>query len=360
MSDIQIIQSTVARIKPLKDEWLEIAKKRLDNLTKPLGSLGRLEEIAQKICAIKEVEKPLLKNKSIFVLASDHGVAQEGVSAYPSEVTPQMVYNFLNGGAGINVLSHHAGARVIVVDMGVAQEIKTENPAFKNRKIGLGTRNFSKGPAMTHEEAVLSISTGIQLVEEEMKNGLDIVGTGEMGIGNTTSSSAITALITDKSAAQVTGQGTGIQTGMLEHKIKVIEQAIMINRPNPRDPIDVLSKIGGFEIGGMAGIILGAAANRVPVILDGFISGAAALIAAEICSVSRAYMIPGHRSAEPGHDALLKHLGLTPLLDLKMRLGEGTGAALAMSLVDAACKIMGEMATFESAGVSNKKEGAVV
>lgn len=385
MSDFNLVETTVAKIEPLDDAWFVKAKQRLDRLTKPLGSLGKLEDLAQRICVITQKEKPSLKQKIIFTLAADHGITAEGVSAYPSEVTVQMVLNFLRGGAGINVLARAVGARVIVVDIGVAKKLRaagsdsprtefgakaghirkaqcrqTEMAFFRDRKINLGTKNFAKEAAMSRAEAIRSVATGIQLIEEELKNGVDIVGTGEMGIGNTTPSSAITAVMTGMSVSQVTGQGTGIETGTLPHKVKVIEKALALHQPNPKEPLDVLSKVGGFEIGGLAGIILGAASHRIPVMLDGFISGAAALIANGFAPQSRSYMIAAHRSAEPGHDAILKFLGLSPLLDLKMRLGEGTGAALGMSLADAACKILNEMATFEEAQVSGKIEPAEI
>lgn len=348
-----LIQNTIAKIEPLNEECFVRAKNRLDHLTKPLGSLGRLEELAQKICAITQKERPSLSHKAIFTLAADHGITAEGVSAYPSEVTPQMVLNFLHGGAGINVLSRLAGARVVIVDVGVASDLSSKD--LVSRKIRKGASNFAKGPAMSRQEAIQSIETGINLVEDELKKGLDIVGTGEMGIGNTTPSSAITAAMTGKSAGMVTGQGTGIETGALPHKVQVIEKALALHRPDAKDPLDVLSKVGGFEIGGLAGVILGSAKNRIPVMLDGFISGAAALIAVGLSPVVRDYLIAAHRSAEPGHDAILKHLGLSPLLDLKMRLGEGTGAALGMTIAEASCRILNEMATFEEAQVSEKK-----
>ncbi len=357
MNDLELIQDTVKKILPLEDQWLVSSKKRLDSLTKPLGSLGRLEDLAQKICAIKRTIKPLLANKVIFTLAADHGITAEGVSAYPSEVTPQMVFNFLRGGAGINVLSRTVNAKVIVVDMGVAFDFPPSQ-GLVNLKIRMGTGNFAKGPAMSREEAATAIASGIGLVEKEMKNGIDIAGTGDMGIGNTTSSSAITSVMTGKTVSQVTGQGTGIEAKALSHKILVIEKALELHKPDSTDPIGVLSKVGGFEIGGLVGVILGAAKNKIPVMLDGFISGAAALIAVSLAPAVKDYLIAAHRSAEPGHDAMLKHLELSPLLDLKMRLGEGTGAALGMGLAEAACKILNEMATFEEASVSGKKEPA--
>lgn len=358
------LKSTISKIEKVNEEIKEITQKRLDNLTKPQGSLGRLEELAKQICAIKGSVNFKLDNKVIFTIAGDHGVASEGVSAYPSEVTPQMVHNFISGGAGINVLSRHVGARVVVVDMGINGEITNykvqskkneEINNFKEKKINFGTKNFTKEPAMTKDEAVKSIEAGIDLVEEEMANGIDIVGTGDMGIGNTTPSSAIVAAITGESVEFVTGRGTGIDDKALKNKIDVINRALELNKPNKQDPIDVLSKVGGYEIGGICGVILGCAANKIPVVVDGFISGAGALLAYKLESKVKDYMIAAHCSLERGHKVILKHIGIEPLLDFNLRLGEGTGAALGISIVEAAYKILTEMATFESAGVSEKK-----
>jgi len=277
------------------------------------------------------------------------------VGNWPQEVTTQMVYNFLSGGAGINVLARQVGARVVVVDMGVAIELKP-NPQLLSRKVALGTRNISQGPAMTMEEALKAIETGIEVVGVEVAKGLDIVGTGDMGIGNTTASSAICAVMTGKPVADVTGRGTGITDEQLAHKVKVISKALAVNHPDPEQPLDVLAKVGGFEIGGLAGVMLGAAAHRIPVVIDGFISGAAALIATALSPRLKDFLIAAHVSAEAGHQLLLEHLGLKPLLDLRMRLGEGTGAALGIFLAEAAAKILAEMSTFAEAGVSEKKE----
>lgn len=346
-------------IKEIDYLYAEHARKRLDNLTKPQGSLGYLEELAMQIAGITAIFKPVVKNKVIFTLAADHGVAEERVSAYPKEVTAQMVYNFLRGGAAINVLARHIGARVIVVDIGVAermQNAKSKMQNFRDKKVGFGTKNMARGPAMTKEEAVKSIRAGIEIFEEEFDNGIDITATGDMGIGNTTAASAITAVFTGRCAADVTGRGTGICDENLRNKIEVIETAIRINRPNSEDAIDVLSKVGGFEIGGLAGIILAAASKKIPVVLDGFISGAAALIAYKLQPKVKNYMIAGHCSMEQGHKAILDHIGIKPLLNLNLRLGEGTGAALAINIVEAAVKILNEMATFEEASVSRELE----
>ncbi|RLG34447.1 nicotinate-nucleotide--dimethylbenzimidazole phosphoribosyltransferase, partial [Methanosarcinales archaeon] len=302
-----------------------------------------------------EAVPPPFNNKVVITMAGDHGVTEDGVSAYPKDVTPQMIYNFIAGGAGINVLARHVGARVVIVDMGVAAEFEP-NPALVVKKIGFGTKNMAKEPAMTIDEAIKSIKAGIEVFESEYAKGVDIVALGDMGIGNTTPSSAITAVITGRPPEEVTGRGTGVDDEGLLNKIRLIKQAISLNNPDPSDPIDVLSKVGGFEIGGIAGAMLAAASHRVPVVVDGFISGTGALIAAELAPQSRDYMIAGHSSVEKGHRAIIEHLNLRPVLDLDLRLGEGTGAALSMGIVEAACKILCEMATFEEAGVSNREE----
>lgn len=332
----------------------EKTQKRLDDLTKPQGSLGRLEELAKQVVGITGNDVPSLKNKVIFTMAGDHGIAKEGVSAFPQEVTLQMVYNFIEGGAGINVLAKHVGARVVVVDMGVAEKLKIKNEKLKIKKINFGTKNMAKGRAMTKQEAVRSIEAGIEAFEEELSNGIDLIGTGDMGIGNTTASSAIASVFTEHSVEDVTGRGTGINDDTLKNKIQVIKKAININKPDPRDPIDVLSKVGGFEIGGLVGVILAGASRRIPVVIDGFISGAAALIAYHLEPKVKDYLIAAHCSVEKGHKVILDYMGLKPVLDLELRLGEGTGAALGMSIVEAGIKILTEMATFQSASVSGR------
>ncbi|MCK5708232.1 MAG: nicotinate-nucleotide--dimethylbenzimidazole phosphoribosyltransferase [Candidatus Aureabacteria bacterium] len=348
----------INNIQGLDQVSIKMAQTQLDSLTKPRGSLGRLEELAKQLAGITRQKRFSLKNKVIFTLAADHGIAEEGISAYPQEVTIQMVYNFLNDGAGINVLARMAGARVVIVDMGVAHHVdhpKTEMGSFKNKKIRSGTMNFIKEPAMTRDEAVRSLEAGMDVLEEELEKGVDIIGTGEMGIGNTTSASAITACITGHNVKDVTGLGTGIDEKRLEYKKQLIEKALTKHKPDPLDAIDVLSKVGGFEIGGMAGIMLAAAHHKIPVIIDGFISGTAALIASQLQPKVKEYMIAAHCSVEKGHTIILRHMGLKPLLDLDLRLGEGTGAALAMNIVEAGAKIFHEMATFENAGVSQKE-----
>jgi nicotinate-nucleotide--dimethylbenzimidazole phosphoribosyltransferase len=351
------IKSVTENITGLDSDVMRKTQVRLDNLTKPHGSLGRLEELAKLIAGITGKENPILKNKVIFTFAADHGVTEDGVSAYPKEVTAQMVYNFLNGGAAINVLSNHIGARVVIADLGVAEEFKVQGSmlkCFTDRKIGFGTKNMAKGPAMTREEATQAICAGIDIFGAEFEKGIDIIGLGEMGIGNTTASSAITAVLTNTPIEDVTGRGTGIDEKGLKNKIEKIKKALQINNPEPNDAIDVLSKVGGFEIGGLAGVILAAASKKIPVVIDGFISGAAALIAFHIEPKTKNYMIASHCSVERGHKIILKHLGLEPIMDLNLRLGEGTGATLGINIAEASIKILTEMATFQSANVSTK------
>ena len=350
---MRALEQALREIKPLDEKAMVAARARQDTLTKPLGSLGRLEELSTKLAGIRGEPIPRINHKAIVTMAADHGVVAEGVSAYPQAVTPQMVLNFLRGGAGINVLGRHVGARIIVVDMGVASDIEPHT-ALVSRKIAYGTQNMARGPAMSREQAIRSIEVGLEIVKEEVKKGLDIVGTGDMGIGNTTPSSAITAAMTGEKVAKVTGRGTGLDDRQLAHKVEVIERALRVNQPNPDDTIDVLGKVGGFEIGGLCGVILGAAAYRIPVVIDGFVSGAAALIAVGLSPTAKDYLIASHCSVEIGHKAILKYLGLKPILDLELRLGEGTGAALGIFLVEAAAKVLAEMATFAEAGVSEK------
>jgi len=346
------LDETIGKISPPDASVMAAARARQDSLTKPQGSLGRLEEISVQIAGICGAITPKLEHKVIVTMAADHGVAADGVSLYPPEVTRQMVLNFLSGGAAINVLARHVGARVIVVDMGVSGGFE-ETPGLLRRPVASGTASLLRGPAMSREDATRAVLTGIEIVNEEINGaGLDIVGTGEMGIGNTTAASAITAAVTGRPPAEVTGRGTGVDDAALQHKISVIETALALNRPDPSDALDVLAKVGGFEIGGLAGVMLGAAAARRPVVIDGFISGAAALIACGLAPALKDYLIPAHLSVEAGHRTVLSHLGLKPVLDLDLRLGEGTGAALGISLVAAAVKILGEMATFGEAGVS--------
>ncbi len=344
------LQQTIDCIQPVNREFHARAQAALNRLTKPVRSLGRLEDLAAQYVAITQVFPPTAPKALVFTLAADHGVAGEGVSAYPSSVTAQMVQNFINGGAAVNVLAKQVGAGVRVVDMGVQCDLG-HLPGLIVHKVGMGTKNFLKGPAMSREEAVQSIEIGIRLVRDAYAEGIRLVGLGEMGIGNTTASSAITVVMTGRPVAKVTGLGTGVDAKTLARKLQVIDQGLTLNCPDPQDPVDVLAKIGGFEIGGLVGILLGGAACRIPVILDGFITGAAALLAIALAPHCRAYMIPSHVSVEPGHRIVMDSLGFRPLLDLDLRLGEGTGACLAIGLLQSSLACLTQMATFESAGV---------
>ncbi|MFH1394549.1 MAG: nicotinate-nucleotide--dimethylbenzimidazole phosphoribosyltransferase [Candidatus Omnitrophota bacterium] len=358
---MQKLQETIDRIEKVDNSWDEKTQKRLDNLTKPKGSLGVLEELAKQVVRITKNENPQLNNKVIFTMAGDHGVALEGVSAFPQEVTLQMVYNFLVGGAGINVLANHVGAKVVISDLGVACDLET-HPDLIIKKVNYGTKNMAEMPAMTREEAVKSLENGIEIFEEKYCSetsdmpGIDIAGTGDMGIANTTASSAIASVITGANVISMTGRGTGITDDKLNIKREIIKKAIDVNNPDANDAIDVLAKVGGFEIGGLAGMILAACSRRVPVVVDGFISSAAALIAYKLEPKTKDYMISAHSSVEKGHKIILDYMGLKPLLNFNLRLGEGTGAALAIGVVDAAVKVLTQMATFDGAGVSKEKD----
>ena len=348
---METLQALLATIGPLDERAMQAAQARQDQLTKPPGSLGRLEEIGLQLAGIRGVPRPTIRHKAVIVMAGDHGVASEGVSAYPAEVTPQMVRNFLHGGAAINVLARLAGARVVVVDVGVAAPLEA-HPRLVSRKVALGTANMAQGPAMSRAQTEQAIQVGSQVLLAEVERGLDLVATGDMGIGNTTPSAAILAALTGVPVAQAVGRGTGVDDAGLARKVAVVERALEVNQPDPGDALDVLSKVGGLEIAALVGIVLAAAAVRVPVVIDGFISGAAALVAARMAPAATGYMIAGHRSQEAGHRLMLDALGLQPLLDLGLRLGEGTGAVLAMHLVEAAARTLDEMATFDEAGVS--------
>ena len=351
-----IFEDTLKAIKPVDKALNDKAHERLDSLTKPRGSLGRLEELATRIVLTQGNTTPAIKDKKVFVFAGDHGVADEGVSAFPKEVTPQMVINFLKHGAGINVIANHVGAEVVIVDIGVDFDFSTLGALSEklvDRKVVHGTKNIRKGPAMTRVETLACIEAGIKLALDHAADGA-IFGTGDMGIGNTTPSSAMAAAFSGRPVSEVTGRGTGIDDASLKNKIGVIEDALKINAPDPNDPIDVLSKVGGAEIAGITGLIIGAASRQVPVVVDGFISTAGALVASRLSPHIADYLIAAHKSVEKGHSVMLEMIGVAPLLDLDMRLGEGTGAALAMNLVEAGVKIYNEMATFAGAGVSEE------
>jgi len=352
---MQLIDEIIKQIQSLDNAAMQSARACQDMLTKPRGSLGRLEELSIQLAGMTANPLPSVERKAVIVMAADHGVALEGVSAYPAEVTAQMVLNFLHGGAAINVLARQANARVVVVDMGVASEIEDASGRLVRCKIGLGTANMAEGPAMTRAQAMESIRSGIEIVEAEIARGADIFGTGDMGIGNTTPSAAIACALMDQAPDKIAGRGTGMDDEGLKRKIGVIVGALDVNKPNAGDGLDVLAKVGGFEIGGLAGVMLAAAAHRKPVVVDGFISTAAAMIAASLAPEARDYMIAAHVSQERGHKLMLEWLGLNPLLDMNLRLGEGTGAALAFHLIEASTRILREMATVDEAGISKKE-----
>ncbi len=351
-----LFSRALAAIQPLDQAAMRSAEERQLQLTKPPRALGRLETLSIQLAGIQGRPLPSIEHKVIAVMAADHGVTAEGVSAFPAEVTPAMVLNMVAGGAGINVIGRHVGARVVVTDVGVNADLS--GAAIRHRKVRMGTANMAEGPAMSRDETLRAVETGIAVVEDELRDGLDIVATGEVGIGNTTAASAVIAALTGRPVAEVTGRGTGISPEALLVKVRVIEKSLAVNAPDASDPIDVLAKVGGLDIAAMTGVFLGGAAHRVPVVMDGFISAAAALAAARLSHECVNYILPSHVSIEKGHQVVLDELGLVPLFDLEMRLGEGTGAALSMSIVEAAARILCEMATFESAGVAGDPSAA--
>ncbi len=348
------LQSVLSGIKPVDNALSGKIQAHLDDLTKPQGSLGRLEDAAMKFALATGDVRPVLEKKKVFCFAADHGVAEEGVSAFPAEVTPQMVYNMLNGGAAINVLSRHAGADLDVVDIGVNHDFP-DQPGLRKGKVRKASANMVKGPAMSLDETLQAIMTGVSLAREAHEDGYHLLATGEMGIANTTPATALFAVLLDLPVESITGRGTGIDDKVLDHKISVIKKAIEKNRNMLASPLEVLASLGGLEIAGICGLVLGAASVGIPVVIDGFISSAGAVAAMKLsCRVSD-YLFFSHLSKEQGHKAIMDKIGARPLLDLDMRLGEGTGAALAMQVVEAAVKIYNEMATFSSANVSEKQ-----
>lgn len=350
---MSLLHRTIESIKPLNMQYIEYASERLDNLTKPKGSLGKLEDFVKRIVTITENSKPSLDKKAVFVLAGDHGVVEEGVSAYPKEVTKEMVYNFLRGRAGINALSRHTGADVFVVDIGVSWGFE-KTAGLITRKINFGTKNLAKEPAMTSDEAIKCIDVGIEIAKDAVERGYNFIAVGDMGIGNTTASAAVICAFTGLDPEEVVGYGTGIDNQVWKHKVEVVKKGLELHNPDPDFPIEILTKVGGFEIGGIAGVILGAASKRVPVVVDGFVSTAGAVIALGLCPNVKNYIFFSHKSAEGGHGLILQKLGVQPILDLDMCLGEGTGAVLGMFIIEAGIKAYNEMATFEEAGVSRK------
>ncbi len=349
------LQQLLNRIEPVDRSLSAVAQAHLDDLTKPQGSLGRLEEIALKYVLATGSLTPVLTKKKICCFAGDHGVAIEGVSAFPAEVTPQMVYNMLNGGAAINVLTRHAGVDLDVVDMGVNHDFP-DLPGLVKRKVKPGSANIAIGPAMSEEDALQAVLSGAELAVEAYKAGFHILGTGEMGIANTTPATALYSVLLDVPVESITGRGTGIDDERLKHKIGIIKQAIEVNASRSDTPFGALAALGGYEIAAITGFVLGAASCRVPVVVDGFISSSGAVVALKLCPAVEDYLFFSHLSNEQGHRVVMQKLGARPILDLDLRLGEGTGAALSMQLIEGALKIYNEMATFSGARVSEKSE----
>jgi len=349
-----LLNDTLTAIAPVTDELDNAIQAHLDDLTKPPGSLGTLEQLAAAYCRIRHTTQPALPVKRIVCFGGDHGVVAEGISAFPSEVTPQMVMNMLNGGAAINVLARNAGSDLLIVDMGVNDPLSEAPATLRRFKVRSGTDNIAVGPAMSEDEARAALGAGIRIADEAASEGITLLGTGDMGIGNTTPSTALYCALLGSTPAEITGRGTGLDDAGVAHKTATIEKALQVNRDRLTSPIAILAAVGGFEIAGIAGLILGAAANRTPVVVDGFISTAGATVAIAMCPAVKDYLFFSHMSQEQGHARILSALGATPILDLGLRLGEGTGAALAMGLIDAAIKIYTEMATFSGAGVSSQ------
>lgn len=351
---MQELDAILAEIKPVDKQIEPEVQVHLDGLTKPRGSLGRLEEIALQYCLIRKTTRPKLGKKRICCFAGDHGVAAEGVSAFPAEVTPQMVMNMLGGGAAINVLSRHVGADLVVVDMGVNDPLEGAQGLCR-MKVRSGTANMAQGPAMSVDEATSAIMNGVELAQRAAEEGVTLLGTGEMGIANTTPATALFAAYLGCPVASITGRGTGIDDEIMKNKVRVIEKALEVNRDRMTAPLSILAAVGGFEIAGICGLLLGAASHQIPVVVDGFISTAGAAAACAMKPETRDYLFFSHKSQEQGHRQVLDSLHAKPILDLDMRLGEGTGAALAMSVIEASVKIYNEMATFSSAGVSDRE-----
>lgn len=351
---MRLFESLLDKISPLSPSYFIAARRRLESQIRPAGSLGYLEELVERLVAIQETSLPSLDKKAVYVFASDHGITEEGVSLFPKQVTAQMVYSFLSGSATINVLARHVGAEVRVIDVGVDHTFSYQHGLIR-KKVSYGTANFCNGPAMTSSELELALRAGLEIAEEAKEEGVQLVGTGDMGIGNTTASSAVIAALTGRPVSDVTGRGTGIDAENWRRKVQVIEKGLRKNESYLTDPLQILQAVGGFEIAGIAGLIVGCAAERIPVVVDGLIASAGALAALELHPSILDYVFFGHRSYERGQDAVMKRYGARPILDLDMRLGEGTGACLAMSVLDAAVKVFNQVATFEEAQVANKR-----
>jgi nicotinate-nucleotide--dimethylbenzimidazole phosphoribosyltransferase len=351
------LSEIISGIEGADQTFLEKARERTSQLVMPLRALGELHSIGERLCGMTRTLTPSVKKKAFLVMAGDHGITASGVSAYPQDVTGEMVKTFLRGGAGINVLSRQLGASVLVMDVGIIPDIPpqdSEEGRLIVTKVAKGTQDFTKGPAMTRAEAESTVLKGFEAAKGLFDRGVDVLGTGDMGIGNTSPSSAIGAVITGQPVEKMTGRGAGVDDEGLRRKSEIIKRGIEINDPKPDDPLDVLSKVGGFEIGAIAGAVLAGAFSKTPVVIDGFISGAGALIAHGLCPTVTDYLFAGHQSEEPGHKIILDHIGLAPILNLGMRLGEGTGAALAMHIIEAAARVIKEVLTFEQAGVSGQ------
>ncbi|GII85639.1 hypothetical protein Ssi03_36290 [Sphaerisporangium siamense] len=354
------LEDTIAAVRPLDEAAMAEARARQDRMTKPRGSLGVLEDVSVRLAGLAGACPPEVPEPAaVAVFASDHGVHAQGVTPWPQEVTAQMVLNFLAGGAVVNVFAAQAGARVTVVDVGVAAELEAV-PGLLSHKIAPGTADMTQGPAMTRDQARQALEIGINVAEGLALSGVRCLAAGDMGIANTTASAALIAVFTGRDPGEVTGRGTGIDDATLARKVDVIGRALALHRPDPSDPLGVLAAVGGFEHGAIAGFILGAAAARLPVVLDGVITGAAALVAAAFAPDALGACFAGHRSVEPGHGATLRHLGLRPLIDLDLRLGEGTGAVLALPIVQSAARALRDVATFDSAGVTDKDDVATL
>lgn len=352
------LKAILERIKSVDRQWVKKARERTAQLVMPTRALGRLHDMSERLCGIQETLKPSIERKAVLVMAGDHGVVRDGVSAYPQEVTGAMVKTFIAGGAGINAVARHIGATVWVVDMGIIPDVDPGALKGGNQflvcKIARGTASLAKGPAMSRKDAETAILSGFKLASQVFEKGADILGTGDMGIGNTTPSAAIGAVITGVGLDEMVGRGTGVNDEGLKKKKDAIRKGIQVNQPNIDDGIDILHKVGGFEIGGIAGCVLAGAYYKKPVVIDGFISTSGALIAHKLCSQVTDYLFAGHRSEESGHGAMLNYLGLDPILDLGMRLGEGTGGALAMSIIEGAVRVFNDVLTFGEAGVPDK------
>ena len=346
-----MLEQTLRQIQPVSDKWLSTAGAQLDNLTKPKGSLGRLEELAARVVAIQEEDRPSVTKKEVFVFAGDHGVVSEGVSVYPQEVTGLMVKTFLAGRAAVNVLARSAGASVSVIDIGMKEELQGAEGLIR-KNVKRGTENIAKGPAMTRKEAEEAICVGIEIANTAFENGTIMIASGEMGIGNTTPSSAVMSSLLPAHPVDVTGRGTGIDLDKLRHKVKIIEKSLKTDGLVVGDPISTLASAGGLEIAGICGLCLGGAARRMIVVVDGFISTAGALVAMRLNPAVKDYLFFSHQSSEKGHRIFFEKEGLSPILDLNLRLGEGTGAVLAMRIIEDSVKIYNEMATFEEVGIT--------